>query len=260
MADSGLRVHLASGSRAEDAGYQTAADIALLCAQAGIEYRLIGGLAVSLVHAAHGSPGDLPARQTADADLGADDHAVAASGLDALLLEQGYRQAQGNRFVKGDGAQARAIDILIPSAGGQLTTNVPCGPLTVDAIPGLRLALTTNPQPLSLTVRLSTGETLETNLHLPQTIPAIVLKAYAFGARSAERDLLDLWKLLETARSAGINAADWRPVHAQKQDALRHLERSVIPATSVAGNIARARGWPHERIAALARQHVSARR
>lgn len=161
MADSGLRVYLASGSRAEDAGYQTAADIALLCAQAGIEYRLIGGLAVSLVHAAHGSPGDLPARQTADADLGADDHAVAASGLDALLLEQGYRQAQGNRFVKGDGAQARAIDILIPSAGGQLTTNVPCGPLTVDAIPGLRLALTTNPQPLSLTVRLSTGETLE---------------------------------------------------------------------------------------------------
>ena len=136
MADSGLRVHLASGSRAEDAGYQTAADIALLCAQAGIEYRLIGGLAVSIIHAAHGAPGDLPTRQTADDDLGAEDHAVAARGLDALLLEQGYRQTQGNRFVKGEGVRARTIDILIPSTGGQLATNVPCGPLTVDAIPG----------------------------------------------------------------------------------------------------------------------------
>ena len=258
MADSGLRVHLASGSRAEDAGYQTAADIALLCAQAGIEYRLIGGLAVSLIHAAHGSPGDLPARQTADADLGAEDHAVAARGLDALLLEQGYRQTQGNRFVKGEGVRARTIDILIPSTGGQLATNVPCGPLTVDAIPGLRLALTTDSLLLALSVRLSTGETLETNLHLPQVISAIVLKAYAFAARSTERDLLDLWKLLETAWNAGITAADWHPVHAQKRDALRHLEQRVIPATSAAGTIARTRGWPHERIAALARQHVPA--
>ena len=126
--------------------------------------------------------------------------------------------------------------------------------------PGLRLALTTDSLLLALSVRLSTGETLETNLHLPQVISAIVLKAYAFAARSTERDLLDLWKLLETAWNAGITAADWHPVHAQKRDALRHLEQRVIPATSAAGTIARTRGWPHERIAALARQHVPARR
>lgn len=242
MAESVRRVHLASGSLAEDAGYHAAADIALLCAERGIEYRLVGGLAVALIHATHGAPGEVPPRQTADADLGAEGHIVAESGLDVGLLEQGYRRIEGNRFVKGGGDLARVIDVLVPTMGDRIATNVPCGPLTVDAVPGLRLALSTEPLPLSLSVLLSTGETVETRVDLPQVIPAIVLKAYAFAARSSERDLLDLWKLLEVTRSAGTTVMDWQPVHAQKRDAIRHLYQRVVPATSVGASIARGRG------------------
>lgn len=165
MADAARQVQLASGSRAEDAGYGTVADLSRLCSDLQIEYRLVGGLAVALIHAAHGSPGEVPARQTADADLGADENVVAESRLGTELQRQGYQQKEGN---------------------------------------------------------------------------------------------LDLWKLLETALSLGITAADWPPVHAQKRDALRHLQERVIPAASVAANIARGKGWPHQRIAALARQHVAA--
>lgn len=183
---------------------------------------------------------------------------MAESRLGTEFRRQGYQQKEGNRFVKGEGDLAQVIDVLVPATGGRITTNVPCGLLTVDAIPGLRLALSTEPLPVSLSVVLSTGTTLETSLDLPQVIPAIVLKAYAFAARGKEGDLLDLWKLLETALSLGITAADWPPVHAQKRDALRHLQERVIPAASVAANIARGKGWPHQRIAALARQHVAA--
>lgn len=103
MADPGRHVHLVSGSRAEDVGYQTAADTALLCAEARIDYRLIGGLSVSLIHAAQRAPGEVPPRLTADVDLGADDRMVAESGLDVRLLRRGYRMTHGNRFVKEEG-------------------------------------------------------------------------------------------------------------------------------------------------------------
>lgn len=204
------------------------------------------------------APGEVLSRQTADADLGAEDHIVAESGLDVRLLGQGYRRTEGNRFVKGEGDLAWVIDVLVPAMGDRIATNVPCGPLTVDAIPGLRLALSTEPLPLSVSVLLSTGETLNTSVDLPQVIPAIVLKAYAFAARSHERDLLDLWKLLETAHSVGITVADWQPVHAQKRDAIRRLQQRVVPATGVGANIARDRGWPHQRIAALVHQYIPA--
>lgn len=256
MSDLSRQVHLTSGSLAEDVGYETAMDIAFLCGELGIEYRLVGGLAISLIHAAHGSPGEVPPRQTADADLGAEDRVVAESGLDVTLLGNGYHQTEGNRFVKGEGELARVIDVLIPTLGDRISTNVPCGPMSVDAIPGLRLALSTEPLTLSLSVLLSTGETLEMSLDLPQVIPAIVLKAYAFAARSKEGDLLDLWRLFETARHAGMTAVDWQPVHAQKRDGIRHLQQRVVPAASVGATIARTRGWPHQRIAALVRAHT----
>jgi hypothetical protein len=249
-------LNLVSGSLAEDAGYQAAADIAVVCADLGIEYRLIGGLASALIHAAHGAPGDVPPRQTADADLGADDLIVAAAGLKARLLAQGYRRSHGNRFVAGEGDATRTIDVLVPAPGPRLLGNISCGPLVVDAIPGLRLAFAVEPLTLSLAVRLSTGAPLVASVEVPQVIPALVLKAYAFAARITDRDLLDLWRLLETAHALGLTSEDWRPIHAQKRDALPHLESLVLPAASVGANIARRQRWPHPRIAALARAQI----
>ncbi|MCK0110547.1 hypothetical protein MWU75_00085 [Ornithinimicrobium sp. F0845] len=114
-----LALHLASGSLAEDAGYLTSADIASVALGLGLDYRLVGGLAVSMLHAAHGSPGDVPPRQTADADVGMDHHIVTSDGLVQGLGELDYVQTEGNRFVKGAGDEARVIDVLVPTVGGR---------------------------------------------------------------------------------------------------------------------------------------------
>lgn len=168
---------MVSGSRAEDAGYRTAADVALVAAQTNLAYRLVGGLAVSLLHAAHGSPGETRPRLTADADLGVDDKIVAEVGLAEVLRGLGYQQSEGNRFIHGAAADQRVIDVLIPTVGDRLQTNVTRGDLVLDAVPGLGLALDTPPMVVSLSVWLSTGESLDTTLHLPDVIPALSLKA-----------------------------------------------------------------------------------
>lgn len=249
-------VHIASGSLAEDAGYRTAADLAALASQTGLTYRLVGGLAVSLLHSAHGAPGDLPLRLTADADLGTEDHVLVTSGLTDELRELGYRQTEGNRFVRDGTEHPRVIDILIPTIGDRLETNITRGDLTVDAVPGLRLALDDPPVIVALTTTLSSGETLSVDLALPGIIPAIVLKAYAFNARVAERDLRDLWKLLEIAHSLELVPADWSPMSAQKRDAARVLHARVAPPSSVGATMARRYGLAHARIAALVQAHV----
>ena len=61
---------LIAASRAEEAGYLALADIARLAEQTGIDYRIVGGLMVSLHVAASGA--DDPAlRQTLDAETAA---------------------------------------------------------------------------------------------------------------------------------------------------------------------------------------------
>jgi hypothetical protein len=60
---------LIAASRAEEAGYLALADIARLAEQTGIDYRIVGGLMVSL-HVAASGMDDPVLRQTLDADMG----------------------------------------------------------------------------------------------------------------------------------------------------------------------------------------------
>lgn len=64
-------INLASTSRAEDSGYHAVKDVADIAAEMGSDYRLIGGHMVSLLVAFYGVT-DVPNRETADADMGAD--------------------------------------------------------------------------------------------------------------------------------------------------------------------------------------------
>jgi len=118
-------VSLISGSAAEDASHRTAVDIAVAATQANLPYRLIGGLAVSILHAAFGSPGEVPHRLTADADLGVDDQILVGSDVGRVLEELGYTQVEGNRFIHGSGVSQRTIDVLVPTVGDHLVTNIP---------------------------------------------------------------------------------------------------------------------------------------
>lgn len=70
---------LTSPSRATDAGWLAAADIAAITRALDVPYRLVGGLAVTLLVHAHDAAGVAPARETADADLGVPFHVPAAT-------------------------------------------------------------------------------------------------------------------------------------------------------------------------------------
>jgi hypothetical protein len=73
-------IELGSTSRAGDAGYLAAADVAAIAAELDIDYRLIGGNAVSLLAAVHGVTDLVPGRETADADFAAGYQVVADPG------------------------------------------------------------------------------------------------------------------------------------------------------------------------------------
>jgi hypothetical protein len=65
---------LLSTSRAQDAGYLAAHDVQVSCEAAALEYRLIGGISVTLLTWVHGVVDVVPARETADADVLAPSH------------------------------------------------------------------------------------------------------------------------------------------------------------------------------------------
>ena len=79
-------VRLHSFGRASDAAYLAAADITKLAADLQMDYRLVGGNAVTLLVAAHGVTTQVPGRETADADLGLGHRIVADPRLLPALV------------------------------------------------------------------------------------------------------------------------------------------------------------------------------
>jgi hypothetical protein len=69
---------------------------------------------------------------------------------------------------------------------------------------------------------------------LPSPLAALCLKLLAFGSRSAAKDALDIWRLLEVARAAGVGHGDWPdPDHPKgsRGDALRQLWAFTAPGS-----------------------------
>ena len=207
------KVTLTSTSRSADAGHLSAADIAAIAREAGIEFRLIGGNAISLLVWAHHATELVPGRETNDADLGVPSEAIGAAGLIGALTNRHYQQTEGNRFVRTvehDGATLELeIDVLVPAYGDRMESNQPFGDLVVDAIPGLAVAIARAPTLVHVTAQLTTGTDVRYAVPLPEPISALCMKAYAYRWRFAQRDALDIWRLLEVARKLGLSQQTW---------------------------------------------------
>ena len=258
-------VTTASLSRAQDMGYLAMADVARVTAAIGADYRLVGGHMVSHLVYAYEVTG-VPERETADADLGADAKVIASPELLTRLIGLGYWQEAGNRFERnlatdevaaGDDPNALprpTIDVLAPSGTSAHRPNQPYGDLVVDEIPGLRLALAAEATVLSVDTRLTTGQELLVTVPLPSPKAALVLKVLAFDSRHATKDVIDIWRLLEVCRVAGLTPADWRSTGAQG-NAVKVLRQLVRPGSNALRAAIRDSGT-RVRVTAIARAVV----
>jgi hypothetical protein len=213
---------LLSTSRATDAGWLAAADIAAVASGLDVPYRLVGGLSVTLLVHALDATDLAPPRETADADMGVPFDVCSDERLLAALLDAGYRQAEGNRFVRRVGERELVIDVLTPSYEGRIVTNQEHGQLVVDEIPGLHTALLEPPTVVEVTAALTDGTEVSTTLHLPDIGAALVMKAHAYIGRLARSDAIDVHRLLEAANVAGRTSTDW-PARVEARAAARIL-------------------------------------
>lgn len=200
---------LLSPSAATDAAWLAAADVADVAAQLQVRYRLVGGIAITLLTHHYGVSHRVPSRETADADMGVPRDVCGDERLLPALESRGYVREGGNRFVRHDGTRELTIDVLGPAPGAKLETNQEIGSLSVDLIPGLRAALLLEPVPVSLVSHLTDGTELAMTLALPDVRGALILKVFAYAGRFTDRDASDVWRLLEAAVEGGIRTTDW---------------------------------------------------
>lgn len=215
---------LASTSRATDAGWLAAADIHTITAGLDVQYRLIGGLAVTLLVHEHGADGLAPQRETADADLGVSVETCGDRRFLPALLSAGYAQVQGNRLERATGSHTLVIDVLTPSYVGHLLPNQAHGELVVDEVPGLLTALVRPATPVDVTAVLTDGTELSTRLLLPDVTAALVMKALAYRGRFGTQDATDIHRLLEASNEAGRSVDDW-PTNSESRDAAAVLHQ-----------------------------------
>ncbi|WP_435738642.1 hypothetical protein V5D56_08665 [Cellulosimicrobium sp. PMB13] len=173
------------------------------------QYRLVGGIAITLLVHHHGAESLVPARETADADMGVALDVLGDDRLLNALLTIGYVQREGNRFVRDVDERRLVIDVLAPSYVGRLEPNQQTAAMVVDAVPGLLDALRVDAVVQPITAVLSDGATLEFEVALPDVRAALILKAYAYSGRFTARDATDVWRLLEAAHLAGHSAETW---------------------------------------------------
>ena len=205
---------LISTSRAADAGYLALADLADIAATMNVEYRIVGGHMVTLLVAASNPGNRLPVRETLDADFGALPEVVGDPRLVQALHERDYSTSgAANRFVRrctdAYGALDLVIDILAPSYEGMLRSSQQHGDLVVDEIPGLAFAMSRRPIAVDLDTRLTGGRNLHMRLVIPDLTSAICIKAFAYRGRYADKDAVDLWRLMNAAYGGGLRSEEW---------------------------------------------------
>lgn len=201
---SAVEVVLVSESQADDLGLLTLQDVAV--AASGYDYRVIGGHMVRLLARVYELP--VEDRLTADADAGiAEDVAIGGELHEQLTKVGGYTAESGNRYVRsedelqleGNDTPRRVVDLLVP-AGGEPGRRV-LGARGFDGAPGLRRALAQEPVAVSVQARLLSGPEIAFTVPVPDVEAAFVLKMLAWGARYADKDVLDLAVLLEIVHS-----------------------------------------------------------
>lgn len=249
-------LHLTSTSAATDAAWLAAADVATIARELGVEYRLIGGIAITLLVHHHQVDHLVPARETADADMGVGFDVLADDALPEALRRAGYTAQESNRFVRQDDhGRRRVIDVLAPSYVGRLQTNQAHGSLVVDEVPGLAEALRLLPAQVPVLATLTDETDVPMLLHLPDVRAALLLKAYAYRGRWSHRDALDIWRLLEAASNAGHRTGDW-PTGLGGRDAAQILHEFFARPSARGPKLATGDPAAQARLRALVRQVV----
>lgn len=256
------RLALASTSRAADGGYLALTDLADIATALDVEYRVVGGHMVTLLVAACGVSDRVVMRETLDADFGALPEVVADPRLSRSLRDRSYTTpAAANRFVRqledAHGPLDLVIDILAPSYEGRLLSGRQHGDLVVDEIPGLALALSRPPVVLDLDVRLLGGSDASMRLALPDLASALCIKALAYRGRYADKDAVDLWRLMNAAYEAGLRSEAW-PAGATGRAAAEVLKRFFGRRGATGLKQASSRREDHARMQAMIRTIVGA--
>lgn len=248
--------HLVAAGAEDDAAIESLSDVARLLARFD-EVVVIGGHMVSILAAAHPSPGFVE-RRTADSDAGAPVELAATGELHDALSASGYVAEAGNRYVKSGKAQpAPTIDLLVPSLNGRFHAGE-FGGRAFDAVPGLSVALPAA-TPVRVVANRLTGREITFEVMVPNVEAAVVLKAHSWASRLAQKDVIDLNNLLSIVDHHSTEAiGPWRlgdhGLIGSRRDAARHLHR--LAGLAEADRLPRSRVDPR-RLVVLIRRHVS---
>ncbi|MBC2592381.1 hypothetical protein [Rhodococcus aetherivorans] len=151
------------------------------------------------------------ARVTADADAGMDLVVAAGSDLHDALVRRGYRRVKGNHYEASLGSEGPlAVDLLVPSTGGRRWERVEHDGRGFDAIPGLALALSSDPVEVRVHARLTTDDTVVFDVPVPDIEAAVVLEALAWRSRLAAKDVGDLCSLMTIVFEHRDRLAGWK--------------------------------------------------
>lgn len=206
MTASNQPINVHSFSTAADNGYRALADLA--AAAEGTDYRVVGGHMVQLLLYVYPTA-QAAVRGTSDADGGIPEPVAAGMKLHEVLLSKDYTPTSGAHYVRGEDGDAVEIDLLVPlqTAGSRQQE---LGGRTFDAIPGLGLALASNPLMLDVTAQLSEGDVLQFTVPIPNLEAAVIMKALATTTRSAPKDVYDLCTLFEIRHEHRETLGAWR--------------------------------------------------
>lgn len=204
---------LGSASHAEDLSFHALADLSDIVSEKEIDdARVIGGHMVTF-HVHRWGLGDALHRVTLDADLGVPPIVARTERIVDALEERGYERDTGNRYrreipeLRGRVRENYAVvDVLIPAYTSRPRDNVRVDEkLTTTEVPGLASALLAKPVTVQVRLSPTTGGERNIEVRLPDERCGLVLKALAWRQRSAGRDIVDVWRLLEVGSMAGLS-------------------------------------------------------
>ncbi|MGX1773034.1 hypothetical protein ACWIGW_13065 [Nocardia brasiliensis] len=190
-----------SGSRAEDGAYLALADAAAAAAALGA-WAVIGGHMVNLHVLRTGV--SVPLRATRDADLAVEVVSIRGGALLERLRRLGYDNPRsGNRFERSADGTCATIDLLAPSFTNRHIPDLDAGPIAVDGIPAVHVALAREPNWIALAATLTDGTRLSAEVAIPDVSTALCIKVFGYLQRRVPRDAEDIGRLLECGYADG---------------------------------------------------------
>ena len=191
-----VHAELVATSNADDLSLRSLADVVELTAN--VEARVIGGHMVSIWLATLPVAG-VQDRRTNDADAAITTQLASAGDLQDGLLRMGYTDTSGNSYSRTiPGVGDLSVDLLVPSPDGRFR-HEQLGGRGFDAVPGLGTVLSAPAVAASIGATLLDGSVVEFSTRIPPLEFAVVLKAYAWNSRHANKDVRDIYSMLEIA-------------------------------------------------------------